>query len=115
MKQKQIIRQYLQSLYPDWIREFEIHRINTEFGFVGPRGERDIREMLADGEIEGELRGKYRWIRAKMCGCEPKKLTENTPLGFAYTQKMCKKHFEENYRPEVLAERRRTESQKPLL
>lgn len=64
MTQKSLIKKYLESLYPDWIREFEVHRINTEFGFIGPRGERDIREMLADGEIEGKLEGKYRWVRA---------------------------------------------------
>jgi len=65
MSQKEIIKKYLEDIYPEWVREFEIYRINTPWGFIGPRGPRDIREMLAAGIIEGRLVGKYRWIRAK--------------------------------------------------
>lgn len=91
MTQKTIIKKYLESL-GGWVREFEIHRIDTPFGFIGPRGERDIREMLADRILEGAFDGRFRIVRIKP---EPKP--------------------ESNYRPEVLRQRMIEKIQKQLL
>jgi hypothetical protein len=129
MTQKTLIKKYLESLYPDWIKEFEIYRINTPAGFIGPRGCRDCRELLADGEIEGELRGKYRWIRANSVAkvegevktslptslnigkIPPEPRQEFIKVPIAGTIQDRKSNYRTNYRPEFL----KRESQKSLL
>ena len=62
--QKEIIKKYLESV-GDWVLEYKIRCIETPFGFVGARGDRSVREMFHDGEIDGKIEGKYRWVRAK--------------------------------------------------
>jgi len=65
MKQKQIIQKYLESLNT-WVEEYKVRCINTPHGFIGARGDRNVREMIQDGEIEASMQGKYRVVRAKL-------------------------------------------------
>lgn len=66
MTQKEIIKSYLKSRSPEWIKEGLIRGINTDFGFIGFRGDRDVRQMIKDGEVEAKFEGKYRVVKYKI-------------------------------------------------
>ena len=63
MKQREIIKLYLNSRYPEWVKEGLIRGRNTDFGFIGFRGDRNVREMISNGEVEAKFEGKYRVVR----------------------------------------------------
>ena len=62
MTDKEIILKYLEYLN-DWEFEYKIHGINTPFGFIGARGDRNVRQLIKDGKLEKKLEGKYRMVR----------------------------------------------------
>ena len=62
MTQKQIIQLYLKDL-GDWQFEYKIRGIRTAHGFIGARGDRDVRQMISDGELDAGWSGKYRTVR----------------------------------------------------
>ena len=64
MNQKQIIKKYL-GAENDWVMEGKIRSINTPWGFIGFRGDRNCRQMVADGELEHKMIGKYAYVRVK--------------------------------------------------
>ena len=92
MKQKEIIKNYIQQV--GWIEEYKVRAIQTDWGWIGARGDRDVRDMLKSGTLEGAMRGKYRIVKV---------ISMQTP-----TKSM-------HYRPEVLKQRLFNESQKSLL
>ena len=58
MTQEKIIIKYLEAHYPNWIPGFRFHGLDTEWGFIGSRGERTLREMREDGIVERQLNEK---------------------------------------------------------
>lgn len=62
--QKQIILSYLKDL-SDWQEEYKIRAIDTPFGWIGARGDRDVRELIAEGKVDHDWRGKYRIVKHK--------------------------------------------------
>lgn len=48
----------------EWVREGIIRGIDTDWGFIGFRGDRDVRQMVKDGRLEASFQGKYRVVRA---------------------------------------------------
>ena len=68
---KGIIFQYLKSLREQdpndgWVMEGKLHAIQTSFGWIGFRGDRDARRMVEKGILEGGKRGmEYQWVRSK--------------------------------------------------
>lgn len=65
MTQKQIILEYLKD-FSDWQLEYKIRDINTKWGFIGARGDRDVRDLIKSGKIESSMRGKFRIVKAKV-------------------------------------------------
>lgn len=49
MTQKEIIQKYIHSL-GTWVREGEVRSIRTEWGLIGYRGDRDLRDMIKSEE-----------------------------------------------------------------
>jgi hypothetical protein len=64
MKQKELIKQYLKDLN-EWEYEYKIRGLKTPYGFIGARGDRNVRQMIKDNEIEAKFEGKYRIVRYK--------------------------------------------------
>jgi hypothetical protein len=67
MTQKQIILNHLKD-YGGWEYEFKLRAIETKYGWIGARGDRNVREMLASGLLEGKFdryKGRYRMVRFK--------------------------------------------------
>lgn len=62
--QKQIILEYLKDLN-DWQFEYKIRAINTPFGWIGARGDRNVRQLIKDGKIDHDMKGKYRIVKHK--------------------------------------------------
>ena len=62
--QFQIILAYLQDLN-DWKREYEIRCMNTPYGWIGARGDRDVRQLVKDGKLLANWDGKYRIVKYK--------------------------------------------------
>lgn len=62
MTQHQIILNYLRDLN-DWQFEYKIRGVNTEYGFIGARGDRDVRQLVRDGKLERRLEGKFCQVR----------------------------------------------------
>lgn len=63
--QKQIIHNFLKSIYPAYAKAYELRGRNTAHGFFGHQGDRRAREMAESGEIEVRHVGKYAEYRAK--------------------------------------------------
>jgi hypothetical protein len=64
MSQKQIILSYLMDLN-DWEYEHKIRALDTPFGWIGARGDRDVRELIEEGKVDSGWRGKYRIVKHK--------------------------------------------------
>lgn len=64
MNQKKIILSYLESL-GDWVEEYKIRAIDTPFGWIGARGDRDVRQLIHDGLVEKGWKDQYRIVRFK--------------------------------------------------
>lgn len=62
--QKEIILDYLKDLN-DWQFEYKIRAIHTPFGWIGARGDRNVRELIAEGKLDHEMKGKYRVVKHK--------------------------------------------------
>ena len=67
---KFIILNYLEDLRradPEggWIKEGFLRGIETKWGFLGFRGDRDTRELIKNGLLEAKMEGKFRIVRAK--------------------------------------------------
>lgn len=45
--------------------EGTIRGIDTEWGWIGFRGDRDVRQLVKDGKLDAAMRGKFRVVRAK--------------------------------------------------
>lgn len=66
MDNKTKILNYLSiSRRGEWVMEGLIRGINTEWGFIGFRGDRDVRDLISQGKLESEKRGKFRVVRAR--------------------------------------------------
>lgn len=63
MTQEEIIIKYLEDL-GDWQYEYKIRSIPTQHGFIGARGDRDVRQLIEDKKVEADMKGKYRIVRA---------------------------------------------------
>ena len=61
MTQKEIIKKYLEGR--GWVKEGLIRGINTDYGFLGFRGDRTVRDMIKSGELEAKMDGKFRIVR----------------------------------------------------
>jgi hypothetical protein len=64
MKQKEIILSYLKDLN-DWTEEYKIRSLHTPFGFIGARGDRNVRELIAENKVDHAMSGKYRIVKHK--------------------------------------------------
>ena len=64
MTQHEIIQKYLEHI-GIWKREYEIRCLDTPYGFIGARGDRDVRDMIKKGKLEASMDGRYRIVRAK--------------------------------------------------
>ena len=69
MTQKQIIQQYLKS-QGGWVKAGGVRSIKTEWGLIGYRGDRDLREMYETPEEcekwgieQSERDTKFSWVR----------------------------------------------------
>ena len=49
-----------------WIKEGLLRGIDTKWGFLGFRGDRDTRDLIKKGMVESKMDGKFRVVRAKM-------------------------------------------------
>lgn len=65
MNQRTIILDYLDTLYPEWIAGYKLHGLSTAFGFIGSRGERNARDLRAEGLLESKIIGKFVYYRIK--------------------------------------------------
>ncbi len=71
MSYQQIILKVLESKH-DWIPEYALEKVNTEWGWIGSSGGRRTRELAGRGLIERRKIGKYAEFRAKLV--EPQQL-----------------------------------------
>ena len=62
--QKEIILAYLKDLN-DWQFEYAIRAINTKFGWIGARGDRNVRELIEEEKLDHDMKGKYRIVKHK--------------------------------------------------
>jgi len=51
MTQTQIILATLRKRYPEWIYSYQLQKVETPFGWIGPSGERCCRELREAGLI----------------------------------------------------------------
>ncbi len=66
MDNKEKILNYLSiTRRGEWVREGNIHGIDTEWGWIGYRGERDVRDLIESGQLEKSMDGKFRIVRAR--------------------------------------------------
>ena len=65
MKQRAIILDYLDDLYPEWLPGYKLHGLSTVHGFIGSRGERTARDLRAEGVLESKMIGKFVHYRVK--------------------------------------------------
>lgn len=77
MKQRSIILDYLDDVYPEWTPGYKLHGLPTTHGFIGSRGERTARDLRAEGLIEHKMIGKFVYYRIKR---EPVQLTVDNLL-----------------------------------
>ncbi|MEK7111882.1 MAG: hypothetical protein AAB875_01005 [Patescibacteria group bacterium] len=92
MTQKEIIKNYIEQV--GWIEEYKVRAIQTDWGWIGARGDRDVRDMIKSGTLEKKMNGKYCMVRVK-----PMQKPENSM----------------HWRPEVLRTKLISDSQKSLL
>ena len=64
MTQKQIIFKLLRDKR-DWVVSFDLQKVNTDYGWLGTSADRQARQMVEDGVIDRQRRGKYSFFRAK--------------------------------------------------
>ena len=53
---------YLRDL-DSWVLEGKIRSIETPYGFIGFRGDRDCRELVRKGLLEKRMNGKFSEVR----------------------------------------------------
>ena len=63
MTQYEIIKKYIEST--GWIEEYKVRAINTPWGWIGARGDRNVRDLIKSGVLERKLEGKYCVVRIK--------------------------------------------------
>lgn len=68
MKQREIILKYLESYYPEWVPGYSLHGLNTSWGFLGSRAERNCREMRSEGILERKIIKTFAHYRIKKEG-----------------------------------------------
>jgi hypothetical protein len=64
MSQTQIILSVLRREYPNCRYSYDLHKTQTEFGWIGPTGERRCRELRQAGLIEQRDVGRFVQYRA---------------------------------------------------
>lgn len=72
MTQREIIYNVLRR-NGDWTPSYALIKIDTQYGWLGTSADRMARQMVEDGEIERQQRGKYAYYRIK--GAAPVKET----------------------------------------
>jgi hypothetical protein len=63
---KKVILDYLRDLRTwgdGWEKEYNLRAKQTPFGWIGARGDRDVRDLIKDGYLESSKEGKYRIVR----------------------------------------------------
>ncbi len=65
MSYKDIILKLLDDR-KDWVKEYDLEKVNTNWGFLGTSGGRRARELAEVGMIERRISGKYAEFRAKV-------------------------------------------------
>lgn len=64
MENKEKIIKYLKEI-DDWVLAGKIRSIETKFGWIGFRGDRDTRSLVQAGVLERRLNGKFAEVRYK--------------------------------------------------
>ena len=62
--QPKIILEYLKDLN-DWQYEYKIRSLPTRYGFIGARGDRDVRDLIRGKIVDSKMEGKYRMVKYK--------------------------------------------------
>lgn len=55
MNQQEIILHHLEDHYPNWYPGYLLHGLETPYGFIGSRGERNARQMRSEGKLERQI------------------------------------------------------------
>jgi hypothetical protein len=64
MTDKEIIVLYLRDL-DDWMLEGMVRSIDTKYGHIGFRGDRNVRDLVKAGILEKRMRGRFAEVRFK--------------------------------------------------
>lgn len=62
MTQSQIVLKILEEAN-DWVVSYELSKVSTKWGWVGPTGDRRARELAENGVIERKHDKGYAWYR----------------------------------------------------
>jgi len=62
MNQYKIILNYLRQ-QGGWIKEGLIRGMNTEWGFIGFRGDRNVRDLIKWGVVDVDTDGRFRIVK----------------------------------------------------
>ena len=60
-----LILRYLAENPDIWFREGKFHGLETSYGFIGYRGDREVRDLIKKGLVEAKMEGRFREIRHK--------------------------------------------------
>lgn len=63
----------------DWVKEGLIRSLGTDWGFIGFRGDRDVRQMVSDGLLEKRKVGKFTEVRTKFYPRNEKRVVNFSP------------------------------------
>lgn len=64
MTQKEILVLHLRER-GNWVKEYELYRTETRWGWLAPSAPRRVRELVADGILERRMNGRYAEVRFK--------------------------------------------------
>jgi hypothetical protein len=59
-----IIMDYLRDI-DDWVLAGKVHGIDTPYGWIGFRGDRNCRDLIEAGKLEKKPNEKLCWVRVK--------------------------------------------------
>lgn len=80
LSQHQIILRYL-SWLDNWIFEYELVRINTQYGFISHNGDRRVRELHDKGLVDRRIvdgKAQYRYLKEPLKSNLSENKTPNT-------------------------------------
>lgn len=53
---------YLEDLYPQWIAGHDLVKVNTDYGWLGDRATRSLRELAEEGKLERKYDGPKNYV-----------------------------------------------------